>query len=213
VHLIGDCTWNPTRGDDELQSWLEEARSHELPVIYLQLGRVLHSTKYVQPLIEELGRQPVRVVASLGAASSEIAALPANFFMRDLILQGQVLPYAHAVICSGTSTNVLGAATAGLPILIITANSEEPTDLAVRCAHAGFGLFLEHQKAMPEVVQQHVATLLEQEQLRRAARQIRQAFAAYRGPERAADLLERLGHDRQPLTRASVDQTRLVLAQ
>lgn len=195
VHLIGDCTWNPCQINDELQQWLEEAQAANIPVVYVQIGRVLQSSDYVHDLIEVLGKQPVRVVASFGGASNSIASLPENFFVHERILQGQVLPFARAVICSGTTTSVLGAVTHGVPLLIIPANSEEPNDMAVRCMDAGIGLCLDPQDATYEAFQQKIATLLEQTSLLTNARRIQQAFAKADGPATAADLLTVLGQE------------------
>jgi UDP:flavonoid glycosyltransferase YjiC (YdhE family) len=202
VTLVGDCTWNPERIDQDLQIWLDETRAANIPLVYLQLGRVLGTTEYVQYLIKTLGRMPVRIVASLGGASKVVTALPENFFVHEQVMQGQVLPYASAVICSGTSTNVLGAVSAGRPLLIITGNIEEPTDLAVRCANAGFGLYLDQHGATQEAVQTSVQALLGEERLKIAARKVQQAFAAVDGPSVAASRLEELGEKRVALASA-----------
>ena len=201
VHFVGDCCWNPSQVDPELQQWLGESADSGKPLIYVQIGRVLRSQMFTQHLVEVLGRLPVRVVASFGGASKTISSVPENFFVREHILQGQVLPYADAVVCSGTTTSVLGSLTHGLPLLIIPANAEEPFDLGFRCMAAQSGLCLEAESATVEALQQAIDALLHKTELTQNARKIQQAFASIHGPSASANLIEELAHSRTPLLR------------
>lgn len=204
VHFVGDCSWNPPHVDAELQQWLVEAKASGEPILYLQVGRVLFSPMFVEYLTQVLGKLSVRVVASFGGASQAITSIPKNFFVREHIMQEQVLAYANAVICSGTTTSVLGALTHGLPLLIIPANAEEPYDLAFRCLHTRSGLCIASEDATEETLGSKVEELLQRTELYHNARKIQQAFASINGPSTAADLIEALGSKRTPILRDAV---------
>ncbi|MGH2507435.1 MAG: glycosyltransferase [Ktedonobacteraceae bacterium] len=210
VHFIGDCCWKPQHVDPELQQWLEAGAASRQPLVYVQIGRILREQTFGQHLVEALGKLPVRVVASFGGASQTITSVPENFFVREHVLQGQVLPYAHAVVSSGTTTSVLGALTHGLPQLIIPANAEEPFDLAFRCLSSESGLCLNAEQATVEALQEAIEALLHRPALTQQAVKLQRAFASLDGPCRAADLIEELGQKRVPLLRS--DSTSLFAA-
>jgi UDP:flavonoid glycosyltransferase YjiC (YdhE family) len=204
VHFVGDCRWNPPWFDEELQRWLEQDTA--TPVIHLQIGRILKlaSTDFGQQLIQVLGRLPVRVAASLGELAQKITTLPDNILVRPHISLEQVLPYTHSVICSGTTTALLGALSHGLPLLLIPTNGEEPYDLAFRCLDAQVGLCLPAQEATEMALYQKITELLQRTDLSLNAKKLQQAFKATSGAHTAADLLELLGTQRTPVLRQTL---------
>lgn len=201
VHFVGDCSWKPQQVDPELQQWLEAGAASHQPLVYVQIGRVLREKTFGVHLVEALSKMPVRVVASFGGASQAITSVPENFFVREQILQGQVLPYADVVVSSGTTTSVLGALTHGLPQLIIPANAEEPLDLSFRCMSSGCGLYLEAEQATVVALQEAIEALLHTSVFTQQAEKIQRAIAQVDGPARAAGLIEELGRKRAPLLR------------
>jgi UDP:flavonoid glycosyltransferase YjiC (YdhE family) len=131
---------------------------------------------------------------------SDIGAISGNFFVRAHVPQCIVLPRAHAVICRGHTTSVLGALTHGLPSLLML-NGSGTEDITERCRHAGAAISLAPSMVTAETLQHAVDTLLHCSSLRRNAQALQQAFPQVHGLARAADLLEQLAVTRHPVLR------------
>lgn len=193
VHLIGDCLWDLPHADPELTAWLEESATSGHPVVYLNLGpfgtNTENSDTIWERLIAGLGDQPVRVAASIGRTDTRITAIPPNFFVRDHVPQGAVLPQARVMICTGSTTAVIGAITHGVPLLLIPGGGgAEQVDLLLRCLRAGVGLDLSTGHATPDMIARRMWDVMESSQVRENTRRMQQAFAQAGGRERAADL-------------------------
>jgi UDP:flavonoid glycosyltransferase YjiC (YdhE family) len=195
VHCVGDCLWEaPVPPQPELERWLAEARASGAPVIYSQPGRSFEKRSFWQDVVEAFGGQPVRVATSVGRMDGERGAVPENFFVRDHVPQTQVLEQARVVICSATTTSVLGAITRGLPLLLVPGGGgAEQVDLSQRCVDAGVAIRLPAAEVTVERLRASVDALLGEGSYRSKATALREAFLRAGGRERAADLLEELG--------------------
>lgn len=58
----------------------------------------------------------LRVAACVGRMDAAVGSVADNVLVRAHLNQGQVLPFAQAVVCSGTTTAVLGAQKAGATV-------------------------------------------------------------------------------------------------
>lgn len=200
VHLVGACLWEPPQTDAALLDWLEEAVASTEPAIYVQPGRSFEQPGFWLHLVKALKEQPIRVVTATGRMDSEVASIPANFFVRHHIPQGLVLPYARAVISSGHTNPVLGALTHGLPSLLIP-NGRGTEDIAERCQQAGVAICLPEYAVTAEALGQAVRELLNNSNLWSNVQLLKCAFTKTDGCERAANLLEVLGVSRSPVLR------------
>jgi len=200
VHLIGSCLWEPPQLDVELSHWLQESNVAGEPVIYVQPGRSFQEPRIWPHLVDVLGNHQVRVVASISRMDGQAGAIPKNFFVRNHVSQGQVLPQVQAVISSGHTSAVLGALVHGLPSLLIPCGSGTE-DIAERCQRAGAAICLSLSRVTVETLEQAMQTILNCPDLRQNAQALRQAFAKINGFEQAADLLEQLALTRRPVLR------------
>jgi len=198
VHFVGDCLWEPPGAPDaELEDWLKAARGSGEPLLYVQPGRAFEQGPFWEALVQGLGGQPFRVVAAVGRMEVKVGQVPPNFFVRNHVPQSTILPWAHAVISSSTTTSILGALTHGLPLLMIPGGGgAEQSDLTRRCVRAGAGVELRSSEAAPDVIRSRVKLLLEDEAYRAAAARLQGLFQRAGGHARAADLLEALGERR-----------------
>ncbi len=212
VHLVGDVSAGSTNAEPELLAWLAEARAAGAPVLYAQPGRFFEKQGFWEPLAGALAGQPVRVAASVGRMDRKTSSIPGNFFVRDHVPQEVVLPHAAAVLCTSTTTAVLGALRHGLPLLLVPGGGGgEQTDLAIRCKRAGVAYNMKPAEVTPETLGARIAELLAPDTaVRRSALRMKQAFAAAGGAPRAADLLERLGRERAPILRDDPAATAVV---
>jgi MGT family glycosyltransferase len=191
VHLVGSCLWESNEPDQELSNWLNRPEIINDPLIYVQPGRSFQSIRFWEYLIEALGNLPLKIVASVGRMDGELTNIPPNFFIRDHISQGLILPQAKAVICNGHTTSVLGALTHGLPSLLLP-NGSGTEDLAERCQKAGAATILTETEINVNNLQTAVETLLETSDLRQNAQRLQKAFRKIDSFETVASLLENL---------------------
>ncbi len=201
VHLVGACLWEPPTVDPELQRWLEEARASGDTILYVQQGRTFDSPSFWPHLQEALKGRRVRFAASVGRMDAPLEpAPPENCFLRPVVPQGAVLPYAHAVVSSGNTTSILGALTHGLPSLLLSGGGEQP-DASELVERAGAAVHLSAHHLSLKRVSQLLDALWEQPSLRERARHLQAGFARVAGPQVAAHLLERLARERRPVLR------------
>ncbi|HEY0481800.1 MAG TPA: nucleotide disphospho-sugar-binding domain-containing protein [Kofleriaceae bacterium] len=199
AHLVGACSWEPP-ASEELRAWTRDAAASGEPLIYVHHGRSFDHPSFWPAVVSALGGGPFRVAAAIGRMDRATPVAPPNFYVRDHLCQGAVLPHARAVITGGNTTAALGALCHGLPSLMIPGGSEQP-DVAELVARAGAALVLPITEATEHGVARAVEALLHGGELARRAQALERAFAKLDGPDTAALLIERLARTRAPVTR------------
>ena len=130
VHLVGACAWglsSHTR-EQKLVAALSEARTQGTPVVYVQQGRTFWRPAFWQIFLRAARTLPYLFVASTGRLDAEAVTAepcPANVVALPHAEQEILLPESAAVICSGNSAAMLGAATHGVPTLAIPSGGEQ----------------------------------------------------------------------------------------
>lgn len=190
VKFVGSCVWEPESSDTELLAWLEERKAAAEPVIYVQQGRSFMLPGFWAKLCEALRDKPIRVVADVGRMDEEVGSAPGNFFIREHVPLGKVLPYCAAVISTAHTTSVLGALINGLPSLFFPSGSGS-NDIAEHCEKAGAALRIDAATVDVRLIESSVHELLSNSELRGSARRLRLAFERAGGCNRAAELIER----------------------
>ncbi|MGW1602556.1 glycosyltransferase [Streptomyces eurythermus] len=191
VHCVGSCLWEPARPDEQLLNWLDDTRDIG-PIIYVQHGRLFHLGTFWSTIVDCLGGTNVRVVASVGRmGGDEVVRSPSNFFVRDHVPQGQVLPLATAVIGTANTTAVLGALSYGLPLLLLPGGGEQ-LEVAAACERAGVAKLLDPETVTPDSFRATLSQIGKSGEFRASAQKIRSKFMKINGHSRASDLLESL---------------------
>lgn len=188
VRLVGACLWEPSDCDSALADWLAEAP--ERPVLYVQQGRTFGHTGFWPQVLEAFAGAPVRVAAEIGQVTDGPRRFPETFFVRDYLVQSQVLRHARAVICGGGSRTVLGAMMHALPLVILPGGAEQ-RDMAEQCVAAAIGLHLPIT-ASASTIARAVECVRGDVRFAQHLRVLGQAFAQVDGCERAAMELESL---------------------
>lgn len=203
VHLVGGCLWSNVREDDELASWLAQAAAAEHPVVYAQMGRFFEQPGFWSELVEAFADRELRLAVSVGRMDRPVGQIPSNFFVRGHVPQELVLPHARAVICTSTTTPVIGALTQGVPLLLLPGGGGgEQGDLINRCLRAGVARYLGSSQATARNILEEVQVLLtDGNPLLQSVRALQPAFARAGGVLTAADQLERLAHNRMSIPR------------
>ncbi len=200
VHLVGSCLWESAQADSELFKWLDQPEIVDYPLIYVQMGRSFQYPRFWEYLIEAFSDNPFKIVAAVGRMDGELTNIPFNFFIREHIPQGLVLPYAKAVISNGHTTSVLGALTHGLPSLLLP-NGSGTEDIAERCSLAGVAINLlenlENNQLNAEILKKALENILQSSEINQKAEKMGNKFKQINGIEKTADLLENLAIKRK----------------
>lgn len=194
VRFVGACQWRPmvSSTDSDLRAWLNAGRDLGRPLLYVQQGRSFDQPSFWPTLVEAMRDQPYRVAASTGRMEGDqVGEVPEDFFIAPHVEQAEVLPEARAMVGSGTSTTVLGAIEAALPMLLLPSGGEQP-DLALCCRRAGAAQVLETRGLEPEALRRGVEDVVARPALRAASKRLREAFQRFDGTTRACQLLETL---------------------
>lgn len=202
VHAAGACLWEPPRDDDAAEWKALRARfaAPEAPLVYAQAGRSFGGQGFWPLLVDALACGPVQVVASTARMDVPPGPLPPNFVAEPHVPQGLVLPHAAAVVCGSTTTAVLGAAAHGVPSVLVPSSSESIT-LTHWAESAGCGAGV-GAEVDGEGLRRAIGAAIVSEPLHGGARAARSAFASMHGFGAAAALLERLGREQGPVSRA-----------
>ena len=211
VHCVGACLWEPD--DTQLDANLAAFVARDRPIIYVQ-----HDNRWSKPfmqngqqmcgipdfwdyLVNHFTDSAYDIVAATGDAEIAARDWGDNFFVRRHISHQAILPHAHAVIATGTSSIMLSTLTHGLPLLLITTGSEA-YNVAELCEGAGVALAIQAHYVDQASFTAGVGQLLDDGNLRHHAERVQSAFAAFAGATTAASLLEQLGRKKQLIKRA-----------
>lgn len=132
VRLVGDCGWEPEWADDELDTWLELERRPSAPLVYGNQGTTFGRSGFWNPLMSAASAGAFALCGSYGRAKEISDARTPHGFARRHVPQRRVLQVANTVVSSATSTPVLGALVANLPLVLVPAGGEQE-DLAEMC--------------------------------------------------------------------------------
>lgn len=200
VHCVGNCQWEPYVDDLEVDTWIEESRDLDMPIIYVQIGRAFEEESFWPFLMDVFGGQSVRVAGSAGRSDDDEFDIPRNFFVRDHVPQERVLRHACAVISNGHTTSVLGALSHGLPMLLFP-NGSGTYEIALRCRSAGVAIGLSTKKINAGLVEASYHKIMDDE-FKVNASYFQTLYSRYNGQGYAAELIEELANTRKAVLRA-----------
>jgi len=202
LHFIGPVLPEPP------QSWTAPAWWHELDtaatVVCVTQGTVATDPgQLIVPTIKALGGQDVLLVVATGgrtAAELPIDRLPLNVRVEPFIPFAHLLPHVDVMVTNGGYGGVQTALAAGVP-LVVAGDSEDKPEVACRVAWSGAGINLRTPTPSPGKVAAAVQAVRTVPRYRANAERLRDEFARYDGPQRAAALLERLIATGRPVPR------------
>jgi UDP:flavonoid glycosyltransferase YjiC (YdhE family) len=99
------------------------------------------------------------------------------------------------MITTGGSATVQTTLRAGVPLIVVPTDWDKP-DIARRVVETGAGISLAPGQCTPKRLRAAVEQVLGTPSFRQNAQRMAAAFARYRGPEAAADLLQDLAGGR-----------------
>lgn len=164
--------------------------------ILISLGTVNRdrSMRFYEVMMAALGDLDIQVI--MVASAEMVAKAPANFIVQEYVPQVELLPYLDAVVCHAGHNTVCEALAFGLPLIVAPIRDDQPV-IARQVIDAGAGLFMRFGKVTVPTARATVMQLLDDENLRRNAKRLAQAFRGLGGAEEAAKIIEQLLIDNQ----------------
>jgi UDP:flavonoid glycosyltransferase YjiC (YdhE family) len=154
------------------------SRPHaDRPWVYLTLGTVSDNVDAVRAAAEGLARLDVDILLAAGAVSTtELTGLPDSVQVETFVPQAELLNQFALVVHHGGSGTTMGAATHGIPQLLLPQGADQFANAAALSAF-GAGLSLLGAEISADAVESAARTLLAEGTQRQAARDLADEIA------------------------------------
>lgn len=161
------------------------------PFVYATMGTVFNTPATFTPLLEALGNGGVGALVTVGrnVDPAALEPVPANVRVERFVPQDHVLPACAAVVTHGGSGTVLGALTAGVPMVVLPQGANQ-FDNALRCERAGVALTVQPEHATAEAIAAALRAVLTDASYREGARRIQDEIAQMRSADEVAAAVE-----------------------
>jgi UDP:flavonoid glycosyltransferase YjiC (YdhE family) len=163
------------------------------PLVYLTMGTVHRATRLLGDLLAGMSGLDVRILVTVGQHVDPdlLSGSPEQVAVEQYVPQGAVLRSSAAVVCHGGAGTVLGAATAGVPMVCLPQAADQFRN-SEGVATSGAGLVLHPDQVTASSVTDAVRAVLGEPRHRSAADWVRDQIAAMPSPDEVAGQLERL---------------------
>ncbi|MBI2238690.1 MAG: glycosyl transferase, partial [Actinobacteria bacterium] len=176
-----------------------ESLGTEGALLYLSLGSLGSAdVELMQRLVDVLGKTDHRVIVSEGP-QHEFITLADNMDGEEFLPQASVLPKVDLAITHGGNNTVTECFYFGKPMVVLPLFWDQ-YDNAQRVDELGFGVRLPTYTFADEELTDAIDGLLADDRLGARMRAAAARLHAVPGTVRAADLIERLGREGQPVT-------------
>jgi UDP:flavonoid glycosyltransferase YjiC (YdhE family) len=194
-HRLDSCV----RGEDTQPLDIPpEIAEGEGKLIYLSLGSLGSAdVELMRRLIGFLADSHHRVIVSKGPQHAEIELAP-NMFGAEFLPQTKVLPLVDLVITHGGNNTVTESFYFGKPMMVMPLFWDQH-DNAQRVQETGFGVRMGTYTGSPLEFFTAIDRLTSDPDLRQGLAAISDRLQADPGTVRAADLIERLAEQKQPI--------------
>lgn len=159
--------------------------------IFVGMGTLVAGVarKFYQTVSEALADHDGTVVVSAPEGSFE--TVPDNFIVRPHVPQLAVLARVNAVLCHGGHNTVCEALANGLPVIVAPSGGDTPF-VAERLLRSGAGVRVSFQRPDFVEIRKAVQCVLDQDEVRSAARRVQLAFHNVGGSAGAVEHINRL---------------------
>ena len=166
------------------------------PRIYISLGTVINShPEFYRNCIDALRKENVDVLISCGKVfdAGRLSPLPENVRVEAYVDQMKVLAETDLFITHCGMNSASEGLYLGVPELLYPLTGEQQA-VAQRVAEMGAGRILKKAEAGdPETLRRIIMELLTDQNVKKAAEDMRKDFLSCSGPKGAADFIEEIG--------------------
>jgi hypothetical protein len=177
---------------ESLPAWVDAMPA--APTVYVTLGTVFNEAlPLLRIILGGLRGEPINVIVTVGKTGDPgaLGPQPAHVHVERYLPQTLLFSRCDAVVSHGGSGTMLGALSAGLPVLSIPQGADQFRN-AERCRTAGVGKALWPHEVSAQAVRHDVRALLDEPRFRESARRLRREIDAMPGPGHVVGVLERL---------------------
>lgn len=178
-----------TRATTTRPAW---APKNGRPFVYITFGTIAGTSDgpptVYRAALDAVAGLPVTALLTTGPAvdAGALGAIPGNVTVEAWVPQGDVLPYATALVCHGGSGTVLGGLAAGVPMVVAPRFADQPQNArAIDELGAGIAVFDPDFSKLRSALQR----VLSDPNMRAAAGRIAAEMAAMPSMDAAVDTL------------------------
>jgi MGT family glycosyltransferase len=193
VRLVGPGTWDPPV---EPPAWLAEEMR---PIVLVTASTAYqHDEKLIATALEAFAGEDVALVATTAATDPAQFSPPPNARLEAFLPHAPIIERAACVVCHGGQGTTQKSLAAGVPVCIVPFCRDQ-FDVARRVEATDAGVSLHHKRLTPERLRAKVQEAIGK---RAGAQGVARGFEAAGGSSAAADVVEELVSDGDPLGRA-----------
>ncbi len=193
VRYVGPASW-----EAPVDTPLDLPGPSQAPLVLASLSTTYQAAeRYLQVLIDALGRLPVQAVVTTGAGYdvTELCPLPENVIVCPYVPHGALLDRAALMITHSGHGSVMAALTHGVPLLCVPF-ARDQRDVAIRAAATGAAVTLRPTGLTARKLARAIQRVLEQPDYREAAQRMQASLATEDGANHAADEITAAGSGR-----------------
>lgn len=185
---LGPILWSP---EIALPDWWNDL-PNDRPLIYATMGSS-GNPALLDLVLTALADLPLTIVATTAGGAPRGTA-PANARLVTYAPGEQLAGRADLMICNGGSLTVYQSLSAGKPLLGIASHMDQQLSM-IYVEQAGVGKLLRSDELNATNLRRWVAQLLADQEMRRRARNLAHALAAYFPAQRLSNILAKItGH-------------------
>jgi MGT family glycosyltransferase len=184
----------PATSDWPLPEWWGQITAATRPVVYVTQGtQNVEPTDLLEPALAALSARNVVVVATTGVRGRTRLpfSVPAGMRVADFVPQDRLMPHTSVMITNGGWGGVLGALSAGVPLVLAGGDLDKP-EVAARVAYAGAGIDLKTGRPNAAQVLAAYDRVATEPAFRAAAEHIGAELRRLGGASRIVEEVERL---------------------
>jgi MGT family glycosyltransferase len=195
VRYVGPCLWHPP-AKGGVERWLDAIPARRAWVHVTEGTSHYQHAFVLEAAAKGLAGEPVEAILTTGKEDRDperlgIGPLAPNVHITRWLRHDHLLPRCAAVVTTGGASTVMGALTAGVPLVVVPTTWDKP-DNARRVVDAEVGVRLSVRRCTPDNLRAAVREVLADPRYGTNARRIAERLAAAPGPDGAAALLEQL---------------------
>lgn len=140
IHHIRYTSDDSEGGDRSLPAWIDDLGDR--PLVYVTMGTIFNRVGNLLRTLTHGAAQldvEVLVTPSSNFPVADLGDLPPNVHVEGYVPHSELIPRCAAIVCHASSSNVFGALSEGVPLVLAPVSSDQPAS-AYFCSQKGFAV-------------------------------------------------------------------------